>query len=142
MRVADSNKAYNQKRLQVQQGKQHSKKIKDAADDFEKKYEKIEKKHKKDISDVKKDFESKFDYEEKNLLKQLNRLRQSQKRRIQLETERVRKEIHGMKEAHNRQADELRRGQDGNIQKMHADHKEVLENANRKFDREMAKYQI
>ena len=142
MRVADSNAAYKNQRRLAEQNRLNKAKIEKEKKDFDTKFEKLQNTNTKNLDEIKADYTEKYNFEVNNLAKKLNRLRKSQKQQLHMENTGAAKEMHNLKASHAMQVSEVKRSQQLQLKEMHDEHKEVLDNARIKFEREFAKYQV
>ena len=142
MKISDGNTRYINQRAAAARLRHEKQQVENERRQFKTKLGKMKDKNDKDSLELEKDYQSQIDTEHITLKKQLNQVRSQNALALQAELDRAGEEIRSMKKSHAFQVEEIKESQDSDLKRIHDEHKDILYNARRKFEREYAKYQV
>ena len=142
MKISDAHTSYTNQRSNAERLRLEKNQVENERKQFKAKISRMKEKNRKDTLELEKDYQNQIDTDDINLRRQLNQVRNRNALALQAEQDRSREEVHHLKKAHAIQVEELKDSQSAEIKRMHEEHKEVLYNSRRKFEREFAKYRV
>ena len=142
MKISDAHTSYTNQRSNAERLRLEKTQVERERKQFKTKLSKMKEKNRQDSLELKKDYQNKIDTDNISLRRQLNQVRSRNALALQAEQDRSREEVHHLKKAHAIQVEELKDSQSSEIKRMHEEHKDILYNARRKFEREFSKYRV